>query len=100
MVKAGRWLGTVYRPDETPMEYSTHLDRTLDARLARWPWGKRHQLAWIKRVKHGIALICEAYVRASYSPHPVLAQDRRQVENQWRRLKWQMRWLSLVSRRR
>ncbi|MBN1583425.1 MAG: transglutaminase domain-containing protein, partial [Anaerolineae bacterium] len=99
MTRAGSWLARVRHPHETPAEYGAYLAQAIDARAVRWPRDQKSRLALIAQVKQGVTILSEAYVRASYSARAIGPPDRRRIEGQWRRLRWQMWWLSLISRR-
>ncbi len=80
--KRGAWLGVDMHPGDTPDEFVTAFNRTIERRTAQMRWQKHARI-----VQQAVTRIGDIYCQASYSPRKPDLQEAHRALEAWRGLR-------------
>lgn len=90
LYRQGKWLVKSSGVGLTPFEFQARIDLVLSS-----PTHRKSQATWTSFISQEIKLLTGLYVKALYSPYPVLEEDKQTALRIWRRLRrqlWFARW--------
>ena len=85
LYRQAKWLVKSSRVSLTPFEFQAVINLALAS-----PTHRKSQATWTSFISQEIKLLTSLYVKALYSPYPVLEEDKQTALLIWRRLRRQL----------
>jgi hypothetical protein len=99
LARHGARFGVPWHPSDTPGEYRYRLALAVTHRAERPRWQMRALAAHAQQANAHLTTLERCYLKATYSPHPLVENERRAALSAWRELALRL-WLIWLGGKR